>query len=87
MSEVAKTLPGSPSTPSSGSENVFLQAGHTITSLVDDAVSPCCAHSFKHTRQNVCKQGKALGSVIVSLQMPHLVRSSAGVAMVKMDMF
>ena len=79
MSEVTKTLPGSPSTPSSGSEYVFLQAGHTISLLNADAVSPCCVHSFKHTRQNVCKQGKALGSVIFSLQMPHLVRSSAGV--------
>ena len=82
MSKVAKELPGSPSTPSSGSEHVFLQAGHTITSLDDDLVSPCCVHSLKHTTQNVCKQGKALGSVIFALQMPHLVKSSACVAMV-----
>ena len=75
-------LPGSPSTPSTGNGTDFLQAGHTTSAdlVEDDAPSSrsCDVHSLKHTIQNVCRHGKALGSVTVSLHMPHLVRSSTG---------
>ena len=74
MRDETKTFSGRPSTPSGGNGAVFLQdrIGHVRESGLD------LIHSFKHSKQNVCRHGKAFGLVMISLQMPQRVKSSGG---------